>query len=126
MHPLVKQEKLRQIDAASRRGETLVVLDIPLLFETKSEDMCDAVMVVSAPPAIQKSRVLSRPGMTEDTYALIVDRQIHEEERRKRADFVVRTDVPLQETKNHVMSIINGIKGRTGETNRDNGDAIKE
>ncbi|WPT18276.1 Dephospho-CoA kinase [Picochlorum sp. SENEW3] len=120
VHPLVKQEKLRQIDAAAQRGESIVVLDIPLLFETKSEDMCDAVMVVSAPASVQKSRVLSRPGMTEDRYALIVQRQMNEEERRKRADFIVRTDVPMEETKNHVMSILNGIKGRRGGIIRDN------
>jgi dephospho-CoA kinase len=91
MHPLVRAEERRFLAAARRRGERLVVLDIPLLYETRGEGRTDAVVVVSAPAAIQRWRVLRRKGMTEDRLAAIRARQLPDRDKRRRADHVVHS-----------------------------------
>lgn len=91
VHPLVAAEKQRWLAAAAAAGQQLVVLDIPLLYETGAEAMCDAVAVVSAPAEEQRRRALARPGMTEDKLAAILQRQVADEEKRRRADFVIDT-----------------------------------
>lgn len=89
MHPLVRDEERRFLAAARRGGERLVVLDIPLLYETRGEGRTDAVVVVSAPASMQRWRVLRRKGMTEERFAAIVARQMPDAEKRRRADHVV-------------------------------------
>lgn len=89
MHPLVRDEERRFLAAARRRGERLVVLDIPLLYETRGEGRTDAVVVVSAPASMQRWRVLRRKGMTEERFAAIRARQMPDREKRRRADHVV-------------------------------------
>lgn len=89
MHPLVRDEERRFRATARRRGERLVVLDIPLLYETRGEGRTDAVVVVSAPASMQRWRVLRRTGMTEERFAAIVARQMPDREKRRRADHVV-------------------------------------
>jgi dephospho-CoA kinase len=91
LHPKVRAEAHRFIDARRYRGDDLVVLDIPLLFETGGEQLCDAVAVVSAPSFVQEARVLTRPGMTRDKLAQIRAKQLPDAEKRRRADFVVPT-----------------------------------
>ncbi|HWL81714.1 MAG TPA: dephospho-CoA kinase [Roseomonas sp.] len=91
VHPLVRAEERRFLGRARRAGRRLVVLDIPLLFETGGEARCDAVVVVSAPPAVQRARVLGRRGMTPERLAAILARQTPDAEKRRRADFVIRT-----------------------------------
>ena len=91
LHPLVKKEEVRFLKRERARGSTLVVLDIPLLFETHGEKRCDAILVVSAPRAVQLSRVLARPGMSRAKLASIEQRQMPDAEKRKRADFVIPT-----------------------------------
>jgi len=91
VHPLVRAEERRFLGRARRAGRRLVVLDIPLLFETGGEARCDAVVVVSAPPAVQRARVLGRRGMTPERLAAILTRQTPDAEKRRRADFVIRT-----------------------------------
>lgn len=91
LHPLVRAEETRFLRQQRARGATLVVLDIPLLYETHGEKRCDAVLVVSAPRAVQLSRVLSRRGMTRAKLAGIEARQMPDAEKRKRADFVIPT-----------------------------------
>ena len=81
VHPLVLQERLKFLDEAQRDGEWLVILDIPLLFETHADDAalrepCDAVMVVSAPAEVQRARVLQRPGMTTERFEFILSKQV--------------------------------------------------
>ncbi|HEY4254643.1 MAG TPA: dephospho-CoA kinase [Roseomonas sp.] len=89
MHPLVRGEERRFIAAARRRGERLVVLDIPLLYETRGEGRTDTVVVVSTPLPVQRWRVLRRKGMTEARFDAIRARQMPDREKRRRADHVV-------------------------------------
>jgi dephospho-CoA kinase len=91
LHPLVRAEERKFLARERAKGSRLVVLDIPLLFETGGEKRCDAVMVVSAPRAIQLQRVLARPGMTLAKLKGIEQRQMPDAEKRKRADIVIPT-----------------------------------
>ena len=91
VHPLVAAEKARWLAAQAAAGQGLVVLDIPLLFETGAQAECDAVAVVSAPADVQRARALARPGMTEAKLAGLLARQVPDAERRRRADFVIDT-----------------------------------
>jgi dephospho-CoA kinase len=91
IHPLVEASEKRFLAGARTRREPIVVLDIPLLFESGSERRCDYVLVVSAPGLVQRQRVLRRPGMTERRMAAILANQMPDREKRRRADFVVPT-----------------------------------
>ena len=91
LHPMVRQAEHRFVAQARGRRERLVVLDIPLLFEGGGVTRCDAVLVVSAPPRLQRERVLRRPGMSESRFADILRAQMPDREKRRRADFVVAT-----------------------------------
>ncbi|MFC3124741.1 dephospho-CoA kinase [Pseudoroseomonas globiformis] len=91
VHPLVRSEERRFIQRCRRQGRRLVVLDIPLLFETGGDARCDVVVVVSAPAAVQRARVLRRSGMTRERLSAILARQMPDAEKQRRADFVVRT-----------------------------------
>lgn len=92
IHPLVVADREAFIEDAAQKGEPLVVLDIPLLFETGAETGLDAVLVVSASPEEQRRRVLARPGMTEADLEAILARQVPDTEKRRRADYVIETD----------------------------------
>jgi dephospho-CoA kinase len=91
VHPLVRASSETFLDDAQTRGDAVVVLDIPLLFETAQDDRCDAIVVVSAPAEVQRQRVFERPGMTEQKFAAILAKQMPDAEKRRRADFVVDT-----------------------------------
>lgn len=91
LHPLVKEEEARFMQRQRRARRSLVVLDIPLLFETRGEGRCDEVWVVSAPRIIQTQRVLRRPGMNRDRLSAIRARQIADALKRRRADRVIST-----------------------------------
>ena len=91
LHPLVRQAEQAFIKRARMARKSLVVLDIPLLFETGGEDRCDYVAVVSAPPFVQRYRVLARPGMTDERLAQIRAQQMADRDKRIRADFVIPT-----------------------------------
>lgn len=90
VHPLVAADRADFI--AAHAAAPVVLLDIPLLYETGAERGLDGVAVVSAPPQIQRARVLSRPSMTEDTLALILSRQMPDADKRARADWIIPTD----------------------------------
>ncbi len=91
LHPLVRQQQNRFLRHAANHRARLVVLDIPLLFETGADQFCDAVAVVSAPEYLQKIRVLSRPGMTEEKFYSILAQQVPDAEKRRLADFIIPT-----------------------------------
>ena len=91
LHPLVTMRTLEFLKRSALTGAQLVVLDIPLLFETGADRRCDATMVVSASSLIQRQRVLARPGMTAAKLAGILARQMPDAEKRRRADFVIPT-----------------------------------
>jgi dephospho-CoA kinase len=106
VHPMVQAAERRFLAQAQAQGKNLAVLDIPLLFETGGEKRVDAVLVVSAPPEIQRKRVLARPGMTPEKLDAILARQIPDSEKRKRADFVVDTSQDLDSTRAQVHTIL--------------------
>ncbi len=110
LHPLVRKKKDNFLSVAARRGEKLVVLDIPLLLETGGEKQCDGVVVVSAPPAIQKKRVMSRPGMTVERFLSILDHQMADREKRRRADFVVMTGLGRFHSLREITQIVRVTK----------------
>ncbi len=89
LHPLVRHSQERFLRSARARREPLVVLDVPLLLETGGEKRCDKVVVVSAPAALQRARVMARPGMTEARFQAILQKQMPDSEKRRRADYVV-------------------------------------
>lgn len=92
VHPLVAADRRAFLDKAARDGARIVVLDIPLLFETGADREVDATVVVSAPADIQRARVLARPGMSEAQLDLILARQIPDAEKRARATHVIGTE----------------------------------
>jgi dephospho-CoA kinase len=89
VHPLVRREEQRFLEAARSAGAKVAVLDIPLLFETGADARVDAVVVVSAPAEIQRARAFERPGMTQEKFQALIAKQMSDEEKRRRADFVV-------------------------------------
>jgi dephospho-CoA kinase len=104
VHPEVQAARARFIEC--NRNSPALVFDIPLLFETGGETEFDKVIVVSAPAVIQRDRVLARPGMTEQKLDSILARQMPDEEKRKRADFVVDTGADLSTTRRRVSEIL--------------------
>jgi dephospho-CoA kinase len=109
VHPLVQEAERRLLAEAEARGEKVVVLDIPLLFETGGEKRVDAVVVVTAPPEVQRSRVLERPGMTVGKLEAILAKQMPDEEKRRRADFVVDTSRGFEAARADVRAILDAV-----------------
>lgn len=106
VHPLVHQAEQDFLVNAKQSDANMVVLDIPLLFETAKLDRIDKIVVVSAPFEIQSERVLARPGMTEEKFQAILARQMPDAEKRAKADFVVETDKGLDDAFAQVKAII--------------------
>lgn len=109
VHPLVRRAEQAFLDKAARSGARVAVLDIPLLFETGSEGRCDALVVVSAPPEIQRARAFERPGMTEQKFAAILAKQMPDADKRARADFVVDTSKGFNAARVQVRDILTRI-----------------
>jgi dephospho-CoA kinase len=109
VHPLVQEAERRLLAEAEARGEKVAVLDIPLLFETGREKRVDAVVVVSAPPDVQRSRALERPGMTVDKLDAILAKQMPDDEKRRRADFVVDTSRGFEAARADVRAILDAV-----------------
>jgi dephospho-CoA kinase len=106
VHPLVREKERAFLDRHRAAGAPLVVLDIPLLFETKGESRVDAVAVVTCDPEIQKERVLKRPGMTEEKFALILSRQVPDHEKRAKADYLIDTGHGFDSARGQVAAIV--------------------
>lgn len=110
VHPLVRKRERRFLAVAARRHCPLVLLDIPLLFETDGELRCDAVVVVTAPPFLQRQRVLGRPGMTPERFAAISARQLPDSEKCFHADFLVPTGLGIAFSLRVVRDIVRVAK----------------
>jgi len=108
VHPLLAAE--REAFLKSAEGADVVVLDIPLLFETHAEGQVAAIVVVSAPEDLQRSRVLSRPGMSEAKFNALLDRQTPDAEKRRRADFVIETGAGLEAAARRVAEILATVR----------------
>jgi dephospho-CoA kinase len=109
VHPLVQDAERRLLAEARARGEKVAVLDIPLLFETGGDRRVDAVVVVSAPPEVQRARVLARPGMTVEKLESILAKQMPDAEKRRRADFVVDTSQGFDAARAQVRAILDAV-----------------
>ena len=109
VHPLVHAAERRLLAEAAANGEKVAVLDIPLLFETGGDRRVDAVVVVSAPPEVQRARVLERPGMTIEKLESILARQMPDAEKRRRADFVVDTARGFDAARQEVRAILDAV-----------------
>lgn len=112
VHPLVTETTLNFLATAEKAGHRLVVLDVPLLFEVGRDRDCDAIVVVSADPSVQRERVLVRPGMTEAKFQAIVARQIPDSEKRRRAHFVIDTGRGFEAARRAVKDVIRTLAGR--------------
>ncbi len=109
VHPAVGEERAAFL--AAHASAPLVLLDVPLLFETGGERSVDAIAVVSAPAELQRARVLARPGMTAARFAAILARQLPDDEKRARADHVIPTGGSLDETRAAVRALIACLRG---------------
>jgi dephospho-CoA kinase len=115
VHPLVGEAQMSFLRENMEAGEHMVVLDIPLLYETGGETRVDVVVVVSAPYDLQKTRVLARPDMDEAKFAAIHAKQVPDAEKRKRADFIVESDKGLDHARAQVAAIVEALKSREGK-----------
>jgi dephospho-CoA kinase len=109
VHPLVRRAEEKFLADARARGDQIVVLDIPLLYETGAEDRVDAVAVVSAGDAQQRERVLARPGMTLEKFEAILAKQVPDTDKRRRADFVVDSSQGLDVARTQVDEILRAV-----------------
>lgn len=109
VHPLVQSSTEAFLAEAQARSAPVVVLDIPLLFETGADCRCDAIVVVSAPVEVQRARVFERPGMTEEKFAALSARQMPDAEKRRRADFVVDSSKDYDHARTQVRDILRAV-----------------
>lgn len=110
VHPMVREAQAAFLETARGEGRELAVLDVPLLFETGGEALVHAVVVASAPEEMQRARVLARPGMSEEKFQTLVDRQLPDSDKRARADFVVDTSQGLESAREQVAQIVRTLR----------------
>ncbi len=109
VHPLVRADRAAFLAEARAAGERLVVVDIPLLFETGAEREVDAVLLVTASESVQKTRIAARSGMTAAKLAVIMAKQMPDSDKRKRADFIIDTGGSMQDTQRQVADLLRKI-----------------
>ncbi len=114
LHPLVRRDERRFLALAAARQTKVVVLDIPLLFETRGQRRVDATVVVTAPAFIQRLRVLTRPGMSAEKLDAILKRQTPDTEKRRRADFLVQTGLGKGPALRRLKRIVTIARARPG------------
>lgn len=119
VHPLVRATQEAFLAQARTEDRQFALLDIPLLFETGAESRVDRVVVVSCAPEIQRERVLSRPGMTEEKFEMVLARQMPDAEKRRRADFIVDSGNGVEAARDQVRQILQKLaaQSRRGEMN---------
>ena len=118
IHPLVRKREQTFMDAAIARNDEIAILDIPLLFETGRFQDMDAIVVVSAPEAVQRERVLKRPGMTPEKFQTILARQFPDVDKRAKADFVIETDKGLDDALAQVKRVAAELRRLAAEKRR--------
>lgn len=106
LYPMVQESEEAFIADKTKEGHRMVVLDVPLLFETGWDARVDKTICVSAPADVQRARVLARPGMTEDRLADVLKAQMPDAEKRARSDFVVDTGVGFEDTRRQLKDIV--------------------
>ena len=106
VHPLVQEMQQKFLEDAAKAGAALVILDIPLLFETGRDGHVDRIITVTASPQLQRARALARPGMTEKKFDLLLSRQVPDVEKRARADYVIDTSEGIADAAGQVDRII--------------------
>lgn len=106
VHPLVRAERAAFLAAAQAANARTVVLDIPLLYETGADTLVDKIVLVSAPEAVQKARVLARAGMTPERFAAILANQMPDAEKRRRADIIIETGDGIESARRQVRSVL--------------------
>nr|WP_319514778.1 dephospho-CoA kinase [uncultured Cohaesibacter sp.] len=116
IHPLVRAEERKFFEKAQSDKADIVVLDIPLLYETDAQDRVDVVVVVSAEESIQRTRVLERPGMTAEKFEAIKAKQMPDAEKRRRADYVIDTGKGLEAAARQVEAILDDVRSRFAQT----------
>lgn len=109
IHPWVGEARQRFFALAKSDGVKAVVFDVPLLFETGGDAKVDATVVVTAPVAVQRERVMSRPGMTEELFQMILSKQMPVAEKRARADYIISTDAGFDAARRQVKSVLEDI-----------------
>jgi dephospho-CoA kinase len=114
LHPMVRAAERRFLARARAQGHRLAVLDIPLLFETGGGDRADIVVVVSAPPAVQRQRVRAR-GRSDSEIEAIIARQMPDAEKRRRADVVIRTGLSRHHSQRHLRRLVREWSQHDGE-----------
>lgn len=112
IHPLVRADADAFVERHRRAGTRLIVLDIPLLFETGGTDRVDSILVVTASPDVQRQRVMGRPGMTEEKFAAILANQVADKDKRRNADFVIDTGAGMETARREVRRIISVLLAR--------------
>jgi len=106
VHPMVGQARDAFLAEARKAGAPVVVLDIPLLFETGGDTFVDAVVVVSAAPDIQRQRVMERPGMTAEKFEALLAKQLPDAEKRRRADYIVDSGHGIEPARAQVRNVL--------------------
>jgi dephospho-CoA kinase len=105
VHPLVGEDRSNFLTTARTKLAPIAIIDVPLLFETGGNAYVDKVIVVTCDAALQKSRVMARPGMSEDKFHSILARQTPDAQKRARADFLIKTDTSLDDTRQQVAHV---------------------
>ena len=111
VHPLVQAAREKFLIEAEERGVPVVLLDVPLLFETGGHGRVDKVVVVSAPPEVQRERVLERPDMTVEKFEAFLERQMPDSEKQLRADFLIDTGQGIEPAREQVRALLKALAG---------------
>ena len=109
VHPLVQSRQREFLQESENEGRQFALLDIPLLFETGAENRVNTIVVVTCDPEIQRERVLSRPGMTPEKFEMILARQMPDDEKRRRADFIIDTGHGIEAARDRVREILKDL-----------------
>ena len=112
IHPLVGKKRQAFFLKARQERADIVVMDVPLLFETGGEKYVDKIAVVTAPAEIQRERVLARPGMTEDLFGTLLSRQVPDNIKRQKADYLIFTDKGLDHAREQVQTILRELRSQ--------------